>query len=103
MTGLNFVDQAAPAFERLPPSKMNFEHGARATPHFGQAAGICTKAPQPVGEKLSLTRLDEDSAIVPPDKPPDFAVGRADRDDRSAGGGDAIELARHHKAFDFGP
>jgi hypothetical protein len=27
---------------------MNFESGAGATPHFGQVAGICTKAPQPV-------------------------------------------------------
>jgi hypothetical protein len=30
-----------------------------------------------------------------PDKPLDFAVGRGDRDDRLAGGGNAMELAWH--------
>src|SRR5271169_2654497 len=40
---------------------------------------------------------------MPPDKSRDFPVQRGDRDDRPAGGGDPVELARDYKAFDLRP
>src|SRR5437870_3414249 len=41
--------------------------------------------------------------MMPPDKCRNFPVPRGDRDDRSAGGGDPVELARHDQAFEFAP
>ncbi len=76
---------------------------AGATPHFGKTGGVRRRRQQRVGEKLSLAGLDDNPAIMPPNKPADFAVACGDRDDRSAGGGDTIELTRHDQAFEFGP
>ena len=39
---------------------------------------------------------------MPADKTRDFALRRGDGDDRPAGGGDAVELARHNEAFELG-
>src|SRR5262249_50873039 len=41
--------------------------------------------------------------IVLLDKARDFAIASGDRDDRSAGGGDPVEFARHHQTLEFGP
>ena len=99
----HLLEQAPPALESAPARKMSIEHGAGMMPHFGKAAGIRAKAAQRVGKKLALAGRDDHPAIMPPDKARDFAVARGDRDDRSAGGGDPVELARHDQAFELGP
>src|SRR5271169_1584606 len=87
----------------MPTGEMSFEHGAGAPAHFGRAAGGCAKIAQRVGKKLTLARLYDSPAIMPLDEPCDFPVARGDRDDRSAGGSDPIELAWHDQAFELGP
>jgi hypothetical protein len=44
---------------------------------------------------------DDSPTIVAPDAI--SAIASGDSDDRSAGGGDPVELTRHHQAFEFGP
>src|SRR5438270_481948 len=79
----DFLNQAAPAFESMPPGEVSIEHGASATPHFGKAASIRAEAAQRIGKKLALAGLDDNPAIMLPDKTRNLAVARGDCDDRS--------------------
>src|SRR6266700_5395268 len=85
----------------MPPGKVSIEHGAGAAPHFGESAGICAEKAQPLSKQFALAGLDDNPAIMLPDKTRNLAVARGDCNDRSAGGGDPVELARHDQAFEF--
>ena len=49
-----------------------------------------------------MTRLDDKTAVVLLYEPRDLTIAGRDRDARSAGGGNTVELARHDHAFDRG-
>lgn len=90
-----FLDQILPVLESTPARKLRVEHSTGAMPQLGNAVGIGAQALQRIGKQLAFAGLDDDPAIMLPDEPCDFPVARGDRDDRSAGGGDPIELAWH--------
>src|SRR5260370_12701995 len=97
------LEEALPAGKSVAARKITIEHRAGAAPHFGNTVGICAEAAQGVGQELALAGFHDDPAIMPPNKSRDFAIARGDCDDRSAGCGDPIELARHDQALQLGP
>jgi hypothetical protein len=95
-------EEAVPPFESLSPAKMLVEHRAGANSHMRNTIRVGREAEERIAESLSATRLDNDSALMPPDEACDFAILRSDRDHWAARSSDAIELARNDEAFELG-
>ena len=53
----DFLQQAAPTRESVPPGKISIKHGAGAMPHFSEPAGIRAKAAQRI-QKLEKENRD---------------------------------------------
>src|SRR5579872_1331220 len=95
------VEQLIPVRKCPAAGEMAIEHLASTQAHLGDTCGRFCQSPQFRGEKFTFTRFNHETAGVTFNQLGDFAISRPYRDDRSASGGNTVELARDDESFEL--